>query len=124
MKRVSPKRNLPELAAMLIRRHDREWAAGSRASLSFGLRRGEGYFLILRSPGLRSVRLASALLPTSQPDTDGTWRALSQAVSAPRSLIEAKYQYVVVPRVWSKAARKAVRGRRIVILVAEDVSGE
>jgi hypothetical protein len=117
--RTSPKQALPLLAALLIRRHADEWVAGTRGSLSFGLQRGVGYFVILRAPKLGTQRLASALLPTQNFRTLSDWTSLWEVIGGTRSLIHAKNMYVVVPGSISEEAKAEVDRHRIELVRLE-----
>jgi hypothetical protein len=115
---------IPALVRFLLREHAAEWSSGSRGLISYQLRKGQGGYVIFRTPRLKRRRLVSARILARCPSAESDWLAIRRTMvrRGPTSLTDAKHRYLVVPRRYLDRARKTMAGTKVRVLAIEELS--
>jgi hypothetical protein len=115
---LSVKKRLPSITCYLISRHADEWAATSRGMISYQLRQGLGYFILLRTPQLCTLRLVSALVATKPYPATSDWQRMRAKFeeTGPTSLAEAKHQYFFVSSTSYDSAVAVMKGTIVKVI--------
>jgi hypothetical protein len=106
---------IPKIVIYLLQEHSAEWSAVQGGSISYQLRRGQGYFVIFRTPSLGSKRLVSAHIPTRIPKTETEWQSLRTKMTekGKTNITDAKHRYLFVSTSRVSIAAKAMSGTKV-----------
>jgi hypothetical protein len=99
---------LPGVTAFLLLRHAVEWSSRRHALASYTIKPKLGAWVILRTPRLGTLRLVSALVLASPPESAAEWAKLKKLLlrRGVTSLAPAKHRYLFVPEKSFEVAKK------------------